>query len=276
MVKGVKAGIVYGTFDANATGGGAPFKITVKDSSGSKGSSKYTVTFDANGGTVGITSQKYSGTIDWLPTPTREGYTFGGWYTSAGQQAKTGMTITGNVDVYAKWTKKTAVESDEATEASYTVTFDANGGASFTSSEKYRDGKIAWLPTPERSGYTFDGWYTTYGTKVNEGDTVDSNVTLVAKWTKERTRLSKAYGFKFKRKGKKVTITWKINEEDDDVYYKVKVKVDGRTYKLTTFDNAAVMKFNNKKKKKITIQVNTYDMFQELKSSGWAKKTKKI
>ncbi len=42
---------------------------------------KYTVTFDANGGTVGISSkdviqgQKYG----FLPTPTKEGYTFMGW-----------------------------------------------------------------------------------------------------------------------------------------------------------------------------------------------------
>ena len=41
----------------------------------------YTVTFDANGGTVETTQKtvSYGGTYDSLPTPTRSGYTFKGW-----------------------------------------------------------------------------------------------------------------------------------------------------------------------------------------------------
>ncbi|MBR0282904.1 MAG: leucine-rich repeat protein [Oscillibacter sp.] len=45
--------------------------------------SSFTVTFDANGGTVNPTSQKMSGTAyTRLPTPVREGYVFAGWYTA--------------------------------------------------------------------------------------------------------------------------------------------------------------------------------------------------
>jgi len=43
---------------------------------------KYTVTFDANGGSVSQTSKEvtYGKTYNDLPTPTKEGYTFVGWY----------------------------------------------------------------------------------------------------------------------------------------------------------------------------------------------------
>lgn len=46
-------------------------------------STSFTVTFDANGGTVNPTSQKMSGTAyTTLPTPVRDGYVFAGWYTA--------------------------------------------------------------------------------------------------------------------------------------------------------------------------------------------------
>ena len=46
---------------------------------------KYTVTFNANGGTVGTTSKEvtYDSTYGTLPEPTRSGYTFDGWYTKS-------------------------------------------------------------------------------------------------------------------------------------------------------------------------------------------------
>ena len=72
---------------------------------------KYTATFDANGGTLNgsatktVTSTK---TYGELPTATKDGYTFAGWYTS-----KTGGTkitadstvdIAANTTFYARWT----------------------------------------------------------------------------------------------------------------------------------------------------------------------------
>jgi hypothetical protein len=45
----------------------------------------YTLTFNANGGTTSTSSKSvtYNGTYGTLPTPTRKGYTFNGWYTAA-------------------------------------------------------------------------------------------------------------------------------------------------------------------------------------------------
>ena len=68
-----------------------------------------TVTFDANGGelennSVDVMEGQPIGT---LPTPTKEGYTFGGWYTAKGNGEKvTADTVpTGNATYYARWTK---------------------------------------------------------------------------------------------------------------------------------------------------------------------------
>lgn len=71
---------------------------------------------------------------------------------------------------------------------SYTVTFNANGGSCSTSSKTVTYGNAyGTLPTPTRSGYTFNGWYTaaTGGTKVTSSTAVSatSNHTLYAHWT---------------------------------------------------------------------------------------------
>lgn len=69
----------------------------------------YTVTFNANGGTCSITSDHavYPNEVT-LPTPTRTGYTFNGWYTAASGGNKVGgadetYTPTANITLYAQW-----------------------------------------------------------------------------------------------------------------------------------------------------------------------------
>ena len=69
----------------------------------------YTLTFDANGGTCNTTTlEKAPGAaIGTLPTPTRDYYTFGGWYTSAnGGDRVTETTVfstSTDVTIYAHW-----------------------------------------------------------------------------------------------------------------------------------------------------------------------------
>ena len=50
-------------------------------------------------------------TIKTLPTTTRSGYVFDGWYTSAsgGTKLTTSTAITGNVTYYAHWTAKVSI-----------------------------------------------------------------------------------------------------------------------------------------------------------------------
>ena len=116
----------------------------------------YMVTFDANGGTC-TTSDKqvtYDSTYGTLPTPTRTGYTFDGWYTAATGGNKvtssTQVTVTQNHTLYAHWTR-----------ATYIVTFNANGGSVSPTTKTVTVGSTYGdLPTPTREGYTFVGWFT--------------------------------------------------------------------------------------------------------------------
>ena len=118
-----------------------------------------------------------------LPTVTRNGYRFLGWYTAASGGTKIGdagatYKPNGDVKIYAQW-------------QGYTVTYDANSGSVSPSSTTVSsaDGYVT-LPTPTRNNYTFNGWYTARsgGTKVgNAGEnyTPTADVTLYAQWTRE-------------------------------------------------------------------------------------------
>ena len=144
---------------------------------------KYTVTFNANDGTVGTTTKTvtYDSTYGELPTPTREGYTFAGWFTKKdGGTQVTKETVVKTVadhTLYARWTAN-----------EYTVTFDANGGTVGTTTKTVTYGSsYGELPTPTREGYTFAGWFTEQngGTQVTK-ETVVKTVadhTLYAHWT---------------------------------------------------------------------------------------------
>jgi len=147
----------------------------------------YTISFNSQGG--GDVSQMsgiaVGGSIT-LPTPSREGYTFDGWYTLAEGGEKAGdaggsYTGNGNITLYARWTQ-----------IFYTVSFSLGGSNTYEKLDNITYGtSITLLPTPSRAGYTFDGWYTSSsgGTRVGgAGDnyTVSANITLYAHWTYSR------------------------------------------------------------------------------------------
>lgn len=75
---------------------------------------EYTVTLDAGEGTMDgnntatrkVEAGKQIGT---LPTPTREGYNFKGWYDETGALVEAGTIVNGNMTVTAKWELKTKV-----------------------------------------------------------------------------------------------------------------------------------------------------------------------
>ncbi len=163
----------------------------------------YTVTFDAEGGSVSPLTQtkRYGSTYGkasdgtteaLLPVPIRTGYGFGGWWTGAGgtgtqvTDAAT-VAVASNHTLYAKWTGNI-----------YTVSFDAQGGSVSTPTQnkmfgaaygKASDGTTeALLPAPIRTGYGFGGWWTGAGgtgSLVTDSTTVStaSNHILYAKWT---------------------------------------------------------------------------------------------
>ena len=105
------------------------------------------------------------------------------------------------------------------TPASYLVTFDANGGRVSPASTAVTIGKTyGTLPTPNRTGYSFDGWYTkeTGGTKVTETTTVGTNppTKLYAHW------IAKKYLVTFHANGGKInTASGQVKTKTDTVTY---------------------------------------------------------
>ena len=74
---------------------------------------EYTVTLDANGGTMdgnSTATRKVEGgkQVGTLPTPTREGYNFKGWYCE-GALVEAGTIVNGDMTVTAEWELKTKV-----------------------------------------------------------------------------------------------------------------------------------------------------------------------
>ena len=66
------------------------------------------------------------------------------------------------------------------------VTFDANGGSCGTAGAyTAQSGKLASLPVPTRSGYTFAGWYTLEkgGYEITANAVITANTTVYAHWT---------------------------------------------------------------------------------------------
>lgn len=136
----------------------------------------YAVVFDPNDGIVSptfktVTNGSAYGT---LPTPTRNGYIFDGWYTSAtgGSLVTSNVTVhlTGHQTLYAHWIKEAS--------SSYTVTFDPNGGSVFPTSKILTSGTLlTGMPTPKRSGYTFVGWAMN---KIDPDSSVAQTTTIVA------------------------------------------------------------------------------------------------
>ena len=71
---------------------------------------KYTISYNGNGGTSGGSVVKYYGdTLGSLPSTSRTGYTYKGWYTqaSSGSQISSSTTVTGNNTYYAHWKDET-------------------------------------------------------------------------------------------------------------------------------------------------------------------------
>jgi len=140
-----------------------------------------TVFFNAQGGEVSPTYKvvMLGNIYGELPTPTRSGCVFGGWWTApqgAGSEVTSSDVTIASSDhtVYAKWTA--------------TVTFDAQEGTVTPTNKVWTIGTAyGELPTPTRTDYAFGGWWSerygagTEATSLTVG-TATSNHTLFAQW----------------------------------------------------------------------------------------------
>lgn len=154
---------------------------------------EYTVTFDANGGTLtgNATVKVEEGkTVSGAPTAAKEGYDFEAWYTQATDGDKITLStyaVTADVTLYAHYTEKTVTPPAPTDRAE--VTFNANGGTidGETKFEVDENGNVMTAPEPTKEGYRFDAWYTAAdgGEEIDPMfDEITEDITLYAHWIK--------------------------------------------------------------------------------------------
>jgi len=132
---------------------------------------QYTMTFYANGGVGGTTKTQNYGTALSAPTVTRDGYTFMGWSPSVPSTVPA---------LDAAYTAQWRINS-------YTVTFDAQGGAGGGTVARNHGAALGELPMPTRDGFSFDGWFTAAsgGSAVSSATVIIGAVTFYAHWTEQ-------------------------------------------------------------------------------------------
>ena len=136
----------------------------------------FVITLNPNGGTVNPTTviRGPLQQVGTLPTPTRAGHTFSGWWTSptGGTQIQPTTVLSGNTTIFARWNLAH-------------VSLNANGGTvSHTSIFVQPGSQLGSLPTPSRTGHSFVGWFTaqTGGTQVFSTTVINGNITIFARW----------------------------------------------------------------------------------------------
>lgn len=112
----------------------------------------------------------YDEVLELPEEPTKDGYHFVGWYLDEELTVPyNGEPITADMTFYAKFEINT-----------YTVTLDVNGGNALDNvTAEWNTAAI--LPTPERVGYIFVGWFYPDGTQY-DGQAVTADMTLTARW----------------------------------------------------------------------------------------------
>ena len=141
---------------------------------------EYKLSLELNGGTLSNPPTNYfSGATTKLPTPTKEGYRFSGWYLSADFSGegytKIDEDVTGDLNYYAKWDKE------------YVIKFVTNDGTNLKDL-KYIENEEINIPNLETTpNAIFKGWYKDdnfSGDKITAIDTTKpEDLTLYAKWS---------------------------------------------------------------------------------------------
>ena len=123
---------------------------------------EYTVAFDANGGSVSQTSAVTTGgRLASLPTPTRAGYDFVGWYTAAsgGDTVTIDTVFTGNTTIYAHWEiHESSGSGGGDTDPTYSITLPGRvTGGTVTANKRYAEqGEIFHFTVTPDEGWELD------------------------------------------------------------------------------------------------------------------------
>ena len=126
----------------------------------------YTVTFQSEGGSEVASQIRANTPADQPADPTKEGYTFIGWYKGESEW-NFETPVTADLTLTAKWQINR-----------YTITFDTAGGSEVPSITQDYGTAITPPAAPTRTGYTFAGWDRESPTTMPA-----ENITLTARWT---------------------------------------------------------------------------------------------
>ncbi|MBQ8452142.1 MAG: InlB B-repeat-containing protein, partial [Clostridia bacterium] len=151
-----------------------------------------TISFNGNGGSSDskvLDEVRYdsNATLGTLPSSTRLGYTFNGWYTasSGGSQISASTSVGANVTYYAHWTANTYNISYSTTNRTVAeVSWGTNHPTTATYDSQFT------VSNPTLLGYDFAGWSITgmydgdthyYGSSTTTGTTIDSTTATTFK-----------------------------------------------------------------------------------------------
>ena len=125
----------------------------------------YTVTFQSEGGSEVASQIRANTPADRPADPTKEGYTFIGWYNGESEWDFE-TPVTADLTLTAKWQLNR-----------YTITFDTAGGSEVPSITQDYGTAIIAPANPTKTGYTFAGWDKTIPSTMPAG-----NMTITAQW----------------------------------------------------------------------------------------------
>ncbi len=181
----------------------------------------YTITFDANGGncSTATATANTDGKLAVLPTATRSGYTFNGWFTAAngGTKVTTDTVFTADTTIYAQWTKNSSGGS-------------SGGGGSYTPStysiivDDFKHGEVTVSKKNASKGDTV-----TLTVDPNKGYTLET-LTVTDKNGKEIELTEKNGKYTFTMPASKVTIEATFMEDNTMLNYFVDVAPDAYYY----------------------------------------------
>ena len=129
----------------------------------------YTVAFLSDGENTAPPQIRANAPADQPADPTKEGYTFIGWYNGESEWDFE-TPVTADLTLTAKWQLNR-----------YTITFDTAGGSEVPSITQDYGTAIIAPANPTKTGYTFAGWDKTIPTTMPAGD-----MTITAQWTENR------------------------------------------------------------------------------------------
>lgn len=132
----------------------------------------YTVTFQSEGGSEVASQIRANAPAARPADPTKEGYTFIGWYKGESEwDFETPVTpVTPDLTLTAKWQLN-----------QYTITFDTAGGSEVAPITQDYGTTITAPANPTKTGYTFAGWDKTIPATMPAGD-----MAITARWTENR------------------------------------------------------------------------------------------